>query len=101
MIKMVKLKTGKSVPEPVVATTMMAIKTLVRDSWSTLSELSWLCEDSKYKIHNTARERLKALSLMQPDGSINDDVCEIVLSAVIWDNESYTFTIVSPIADPD
>jgi hypothetical protein len=82
----------------VVATTMVAIKALVQESWAALSALSSRCEDSEYKVHDSYERILKKLALMQPDGRVHDVVREIVLSAVIWDNTTYEFTIVPPIA---
>ena len=78
-MNMVKLESGKTVPQFLVVTTMIALDNLVENAPLEFFELVSFCRDSNYQIKHDVKS--KALLLLQPDGSVNDDVKEIVLAA--------------------
>jgi hypothetical protein len=100
MIKTVKLRTGKIVPEPVVATTMIALYELAECDKVALYDLVKLCKDDKKIFWQSSRNALQKLSLIQPNDRVHDDVREIVLAAVKFNGTS-SVTITDPIVDSD
>lgn len=93
----VTLKTGKTVPEAIVITTMRSLRSLMESDLITFFKLVELCKDSKHELWGEAGEKLKALSLIQTDGSIHADVREVVLASV--ESVGMGLTLVSPVAE--
>ena len=92
-MEMSQLKTGKSVPTPLVTTTMIALHQIIAEDGIAFYELVEFCKDSNHKIRGGA-DKLKTLALLQSDGSIHSDVREIVLAAI--EGEGLDLALVSP-----
>jgi hypothetical protein len=94
------LRTGKTVPEPVVATTMMTLHKLAGGDPVALYDLVKLCEDGKKIFWQSSRDVLEKLSMIQPGDRVHDDVREIVLAAVKFNGTS-SVKITNPVVDSD
>ena len=79
---MITLRTGKTAPEPVVATTMLSLQHLCKKDPVSFYELVELCRDYSHQLWPGTEEQLIALSLIQPDCKVHSCVKDIVLAAV-------------------
>lgn len=98
-MEMVTLRTGKIVPEPVVATTMIALHTLAQQDQTALYELVELCEKDEKIFWTRARETLLSLALIQSGDRVSDYVRDIVMATVKFGTSSVKIT--NPIADSE
>ena len=100
------LKTGKSVPEAVVATTMVALRQLLADDSNMFWNFVRLCEDSSHRacgeyhiLEIDFSDALKKSSLLTPDGHVNNYVREIALAAAKAEGHEDSFSVSSPFAE--
>jgi hypothetical protein len=99
-MKMVTLWTGKTVPEPVVATTLVALRAVAERDIIILCDLLGLCKNGGKIFWGCARETLLDLALIQPGDRVDDDVRDIVVAAVKFNGIS-SVTITDPVADSE
>jgi hypothetical protein len=97
-MKTVVLKTGKTVPEPVVATTMIALHKLAECDQTALYELVELCKKGEEIFWEHTRKALLALALIQSGDRVHDYVRDIVLATVKFNGTS-SVTLSDPVVD--
>lgn len=77
-----KLKSGKVIPETVVTSVEATLKRLMRANPTYVSELAEYCKDRSHAPSAEARAKMLELELICADGSIFDEVRELVLAHV-------------------
>jgi hypothetical protein len=91
-MKFCKLKNGSTVPQPVVITSMISLKSLANskdfNDILALYELGKKAQDPKHEIFSSKQAKvLKDLALMQHDDSLHDVVKDIAQSAISFEGE--------------
>ena len=80
------LKNGGQVPETIISTTIVSLRTIRRNSPGVFLEFVSACKDLQFKISQTAKQKLKKRVLME-NGIIHRSVRDIVISSVNEDFE--------------
>ena len=80
-MKMLTLKNGSEVAEPVVITTMMSLEALMNSNPIAFYELVEKARDSRHQMFGNTRQVVEKTALMN-GGSIHDTVKDVILSAV-------------------
>ncbi|MCL1840121.1 hypothetical protein FWF89_04005 [Candidatus Saccharibacteria bacterium] len=95
-LETVKLKTGKIVPKVTAEAVTASLKALSDEASIAFFELVELCRNANYEIWNDAdADTLKALSLLQPNGRIHEDIRAVVLASV--NGKGLNMKLVSPV----
>lgn len=89
------LKNGAEEAKPAVMATMMSLRHLFDSEPIVAYELVMKCRDPKHSFFGNTGDKLKQLSLVQPDDRVHDTIRNIVLSAAQGDG--LDMTLGSPI----
>ncbi|MEX1112326.1 MAG: hypothetical protein WEC84_02580 [Candidatus Andersenbacteria bacterium] len=81
----VTLKSGAVEAKPAVMATMMSLKHLFESEPIVAYELVMKCRDRNHQFFGNTVDKLKQLSLVQPDGNVHDTIRNIVVSAAQGD----------------
>lgn len=92
---MVTLKNGQEEAKIAVGTVMMLLNNLIKSDPICFYELVMKCRDRNYIFFWKTWDKLKGLWLVEGEGSINNSIKNVVLSAVTW--ESINMVLSSPI----
>ncbi len=95
-LKTVMLKNGSEEFGPLVAVTMMSLRSLCTTDPVSFYELVQKCRDQNHQFWGNSTQKLRDLSLIQPSGNVHDSIRNIVLSAVT--GEKFDMVLGSPIA---
>jgi len=95
-MRMIKLRTGKEVPEPNVKVVMISLNGLMTSNPIALYELVMLCRDKKHQLFGNTGEVLKSYALIEPSGQPHDVIRDVVLAAT--EGEGLELRLVSPVA---
>jgi hypothetical protein len=90
------LKNGIEEAKPLVQVTMMSLRSLLQDKPIVFYELVMKCRDGNHQFFGRSEDDLKALSLVQSDGSVHDSIRNIVLSAAT--GEGLEMVLGSPVS---
>lgn len=93
-MKIVTLRTGVKVPEPVLLTTLVALHELSNDPISTY-ELVMLARNPNHQLWANASTVLARLGLLMDDGKMHRSIREVVLAA--FDGEDVDIYRVYPL----
>jgi hypothetical protein len=96
------LRNGKEVPDVVIGTTMIALRTLADADFMAFCEFVETCRDPGHVIYGDCGDKIERLGLVQSvdaagHGKVHDAVRDIVLSAV--DGEDFGLSLRSPLPD--
>lgn len=97
MSEVVKLRNGSEEFGPAVYTTVLVLKKLSQNAPAYLFELVCKCRDQDYQFSGDAETRLKALAIVESDGSITNTVKNVVLSAV--EGDGFKMKFVNPVLE--
>lgn len=92
---LIKLKNGQQEEDGMVASVMMALRSLLEDHPIAFYELVTKCRDSRYKPFGKSPEVLKATGLLDATGNVHGSIKNIVLSAVT--GEGFEMALGSPV----
>ena len=93
----VKLRNGAEEFKPLVAVTMMSLKSVMESNPIAFYELACLARDRDHKLFGNTGEVLQARALVSAEGTMHDSIRNIVLSAV--EGDMLEMTLRSPIED--
>lgn len=81
-MKSIHLKNGWEEAAPLVATTMLCLKSLIDSNPNAFYELVMKCRDRKHDLFGNAQDVLHERALVEVDGSVHGSIRNIVLSAI-------------------
>ena len=93
--KVVTLRTGAEVPEPLVKTALIAIARLNEINPVALIEAYEVARDKTHPPFGNTGEVLREIGLLERDGTMHDGTRDVLL-ATVADFEDYDFHLVSP-----
>lgn len=94
----VTLKNGAEENTDVVALTMGLLRELIAKDYIAFYELVKKCREPNHTFHGNSGNVLTRLKLVEPKGSVNKSVRNIVLSAIVGDGMGLSLS--SPIKAP-
>ena len=97
MSEVVKLKNGSEEFGPAVYATVFALKKLFQNDPIAFFDLVSKCRDQNHQFSSDAETRLKALAIVDSDGTIHSIVKNVVLSAV--EGDGLKMKIVTPVLE--
>ncbi len=94
----VTLRNGKEVPEPMIATTMLALCTLAESDFIAFYELVAVCRDKEHVIFGDCAAKIAGFGLMESaGGEVHDAIRDVVLAAVT--GEDFGLSLQSPLPE--
>jgi hypothetical protein len=96
-VQLVRLRTGKEVPDVLVSTTMLSLKTLLNEHPIAFYELVMLCRDENHVCFGNSGMWLQGEGLIEANGRPHECVQDIVLAAA--EGEGLALALRNPLAE--
>jgi hypothetical protein len=96
----VRLRNGSSEAAPLVAATLLSLRSLLSEDPISASELVCVARDPTHKLSGKTGDRLREWALLEHDGkSMHASVRNIILSAV--EGEGFDLRLISPVQEEE